>query len=255
MTGGLVSNGVFRATLLWLFGVAGAAALIFMVPIDARLISDSGLDLGSLRLISLFSSAVVLAVAVTAGCLVARQADLRSLIAQPGALRLGFDIWAARAVLIGITFGFVIYVLDWTMFRIVPGLSELMESQLSLVREPWLTVGARMFYGGVTEEILLRWGSMSLLAWLLIKVIGNRDVAMWIAIVLAALAFGVGHLPALFGLVPDAPAVLVARTIGLNFIAGVVFGYLFWRHSLEIAMITHAATRIGMAAAQGVIFF
>ncbi len=255
MSGGLVSSRIFRATLLWLFGVAGAASLIFIAPIDVRLISDSGLDPASLRLISLLASALLLALAVTAGCLVARQADLRSLIAQPGALRLGFDIWAARAVLIGITFGFVIYVLDWTMFRIVPGLSELMESQLSLVREPWLTLGAGMFYGGVAEEIFLRWGLMGMLAWVLIKVIGDRDIAMWSAILLVALIFGVGQLPALFGLVPDPPAVLVARTIGLNFIAGVVFGYLFWRHSLEIAMITHAATRIGMAAAQGVIFF
>ena len=93
-----------------------------------------------------------------------------------------------------------------------------MESQLSLVREPWLTLGARMFYGGVTEEILQRWGLMSVLAWALVKVIGDRDVAMWIAITLAALTIGVGQLPALFGLVPDAPAVPVARTIGLNFV-------------------------------------
>lgn len=255
MIAGLFSSRVCRAALLWLFGVASAASLIFIAPIDAGLISNSGLDPASLRVISLVASALLLALAVTAGCLVGRQADLRSLISQPGALRLGFGHWAARAVMIGITFGFAIYVLDWTLFRIVPGLSELMESQLSLVREPWLTLGARMFYGGVTEEILLRWGSMSLLAWVLIKIIGDRDIAMWIAIVLVALVFGVGQLPALFGLIPDPPAVLVARTIGLNFIAGVVFGYLFWRHSLEIAMITHAATHIGMAAAQGVIFF
>ncbi len=52
------------------------------------------------------------------------------------------------------------------------------------------------FYGGVVEELLLRWGLLALLAAGLAKA-GLRDTAgFWLANLLAALLFGTGHLPA-----------------------------------------------------------
>lgn len=101
-----------------------------------------------------------------------------------------------------------------------------------------------LLYGGITEELLMRWGIMTFFAWagwrLVQKGVGRpRAAIMWAAIVLAALLFGAGHLPFTATIVVLTPAI-VARALLLNGVAGVIFGWLYWRHSLEAAMIAHA---------------
>ncbi|WP_336036154.1 CPBP family intramembrane glutamic endopeptidase [Halobacterium yunchengense] len=109
-------------------------------------------------------------------------------------------------------------------------------------------VPVRFLYGGVTEELLLRYGVMSAVAFAGWRLRGSpaagpsRGVA-WAAIVVAAALFGVGHLPALAASVALTPA-LVARTVLLNAVAGVVFGWLFWRRSLEAAVVAHATFHV-----------
>jgi membrane protease YdiL (CAAX protease family) len=60
----------------------------------------------------------------------------------------------------------------------------------------------------------------------------------WSAIVIAAVLFGAGHLPATAALTP-LTLVVVSRAIVLNGIAGVAFGVLYWRNGLEAAMLAH----------------
>ena len=55
---------------------------------------------------------------------------------------------------------------------------------------------------------------------------------------MAAVIFGLGHLPATVALVPLTPF-LVVRAIALNGTLGVVAGFLFWRYGIEMAMICH----------------
>ena len=96
------------------------------------------------------------------------------------------------------------------------------------------------FYGGIAEEIQLRLFFVTLLAWGLSRFSAGR-VAGWqlaLAVVLAAIAFGAGHLPAAAQLWP-LDTVVVARTLLLNGIAGLVFGWFYVRHGLESAMLSH----------------
>jgi membrane protease YdiL (CAAX protease family) len=69
----------------------------------------------------------------------------------------------------------------------------------------------------------------------------------WAAIGVSAVLFGVGHLPALAQAVGLTPA-LIARTVLLNAVAGVAFGWLYWRRSLEAAMVAHAAFHVPLVA-------
>ena len=99
------------------------------------------------------------------------------------------------------------------------------------------------FYGGINEEILLRLCVMSFLVWLgrfVSKTTagGPTLTVLWIANILAALLFGLGHLPATSALVPLTPLV-VTRALVLNGLIGVGFGYLYFKHGLESAMISH----------------
>jgi hypothetical protein len=95
------------------------------------------------------------------------------------------------------------------------------------------------FYGGVAEEIQLRLFLMTAIAWCLAKVTRSTSHATFaIANVVAALAFGAGHLPMaahVFGLT----TVIVVRTILLNGLGGIVFGALYARWGLEHAMVAH----------------
>jgi len=66
---------------------------------------------------------------------------------------------------------------------------------------------------------------------------------MWLAIVLAAVIFGAGHLPAVMSLTALTPLVIV-RTIVLNAVGGIIFGWLYWKKGLESAMISHFSADI-----------
>lgn len=94
------------------------------------------------------------------------------------------------------------------------------------------------FYGGIAEEVLLRLFLLTLFLFLF-QWIGFQGLfAFWVANILTAVLFGAGHLPAaktLFGL----NSIVIWRTIILNALGGIVFGYLYWQYSLEIAMVSH----------------
>jgi membrane protease YdiL (CAAX protease family) len=99
------------------------------------------------------------------------------------------------------------------------------------------------FYGGIVEEVLLRLFLMSVLAWLG-KFISHTPNGfptsgiVWTANILAAIFFGLGHLPATATIIPLTPLV-VSRAIVLNGLAGVAFGWLYWKRGLEAAMVSH----------------
>jgi len=101
------------------------------------------------------------------------------------------------------------------------------------------------FYGGIAEELQLRLFLMTLMVWVFAAFGRRRPGAMafWIAIVVAALLFGAGHLPAavkLWGL----SDIVVVRTIALNALAGLAFGWLYWRRGIEMAMLGHFSADI-----------
>ncbi len=102
------------------------------------------------------------------------------------------------------------------------------------------------FYGGINEELLLRLGVMTLFAWLGAKLTRtDRPGAgvMWSANVLAAVLFGLGHLPAIAAILP-LTALVITRAVVLNGLAGVVFGWLYWRRGLLAAMVAHFSADI-----------
>lgn len=102
------------------------------------------------------------------------------------------------------------------------------------------------FYGGINEEIFLRLFLMTLLLWIASKITRRRTLnggVVWTIIIVVSVLFGLGHLPMTARLMPLS-TIVVIRAIALNGIAGVLFGWLYWRRGLESAMIAHFATDI-----------
>ncbi len=112
-----------------------------------------------------------------------------------------------------------------------------------------LPLSARILYGGITEELLLRWGCMSLLLWLGWRFIERAPglpsaPLVWTAIIGSALLFGVGHLPAALALTGDLDLSVASYVVGGNAAFSVLAGWLFWRFGLESSMLAHGVAHL-----------
>ncbi len=210
--------------------------------------------------LSLINPLILVVIAVAVGNLLAPRVGLRSLVAEK--VSHGAPLWPQlrphipMALGIGILFAFVVLGLD--------ALMNPFEGTDLAVAEPATLPGLfsqlllGLLYGGIVEELLLRWGVMSLLVWIGWRIFQRgqgqaHPVLVWAAITLAAILFGIGHLPALAGMVELTP-LIVFRTILLNALGGMIFGWLYWRRSLEVAMVAHAAAHVGFFIVNATLF-
>ncbi len=243
---------------VWAIGLVGVLALLTQ-PSPAELIAGTAalreLPELVLRLLLLVNPVVLVTVAAAVGAVFAHRVGLRSALAGSVDARLD----APTAMATGLALAAVLGVADAALtdalgpeWRRVVAASE---------AGPWLprlTLG--VLYGGLTEEVLLRWGLMSLVVWSasrLVRLAGDaggraRDGVVWFGIAASAAVFALGHLPAL-GQSVELNGPIVARTLGLNGLAGLAYGWLFWRRSLESAMLAHATTHGGLALWRGLV--
>lgn len=102
-------------------------------------------------------------------------------------------------------------------------------------------IWGRVLYGGVVEEVLTRWGVMSLFAWLGTLTVGNHSpVVIWMAIVVSGILFGLGHAPSYLAAGCHKTPMFFATMLSLNLWASLIFGWLFWQYGLLAAMLAHA---------------
>jgi hypothetical protein len=222
-------------------------------------LDEPGVSMEMLIALSLNQPVILLAIAVAVGIWAAPRAGLSSLIADRAAVGrpIGPPLRNAlpAGLIGGVVAGIGILVID-AAFR--PLLDE---AALTLAVTDNRTIGvtlAGIFYGGITEELLLRWGLVSFLAWLGMRIFRKPagspgSGVMWVAIVVAAVVFGVLHLPAVATVAPlgehlTLTTPLVLRVILLNAFGGLVFGWLFWRRNLEAAMSAHAVAHLVFTA-------
>jgi membrane protease YdiL (CAAX protease family) len=154
-------------------------------------------------------------------------------------------------VVVGVVAGIAIIALDITVFG-PPWEAELEELEVTLPEsiQPPAWQGALVsFSAGVTEEVIFRLFLLTTLAWLGSLVFrdseGRPNLAiLWIATILVAVLFGLAHLPAAMSIgIPLTPLVII-RSIVLNGVAGIAFGWLYWTRGLESAMVAHFSTDI-----------
>lgn len=238
-----------RFAIPFVAGLPGILALVLYIYLttDPTVVPEE-LSLELLAALSAITPLFLLAVACSIGAYCAHRVGLYSYLSA--GLASGDPVWRRLreelrlAVGLGLLGSTVIVVLD---LALAPFLSQDLPAVVS-AQNPTLVdvlvfVPVRFLYGGVTEELLLRFGLMSALAFGGWYVTGRQGVrpsalVMWVAILVSAVLFGVGHLPALAQTTTLTP-LLIGRTVLLNAIGGVVFGWLYWRHSLEAAMVSH----------------
>lgn len=219
----------------------------------------------TLALLSLIQPAILAAIAAAVGVALTPKLGLRSHIVEAAAgvpdAWGGFRREIAPALIVAAVGVALVLGLDAATQSLVPAPVNIPAGQEG--RTLGLTITG-VLYGGIVEEILLRWSLMTLLAWLLWRLFQRgqgtpRAWIMWVAIVASALLFGAGHLPAAAVLYGGLTPPVIVRIVGLNSVLGIGFGWLFWRYSLEAAMLSHASWHvitslvawIGQAVGQG----
>lgn len=245
--------------ILFFTGMIGVVSLLLIdLPAVAALLPPT-IDIPAftpaLKFLSLIQPSLILAAAVVIGIALAPRVGLAAPAAE--ALSVGRSIFAALRPQLA----------PGVIGGLVGGVSIVL---ISLLTKPLLSVSTvdrigkfakilpfptRVLYGGVTEELLLRWGFMTLIVWAVWRVLQKgRNVpttANFVcAILLSSFVFGAGHLPVAYMLLPDSFTLpLVLFVILANSAFGVVAGFLYWRRGLESAMIAHVICHVVLAVA------
>ncbi|HSE48847.1 MAG TPA: CPBP family intramembrane glutamic endopeptidase [Terriglobales bacterium] len=241
--------------ILWLAGFAGVLSFQ-LVDLTALIANIPGAQdqplpfpMAVVRLLSVLQGGVLVAVAVLVGAALAPKVGLSAPAAQALAERRP-ALPALRPQLLPGVLGAAIaapaIIACWLLWKplLTPAFVQKATGFSALL--PPVT---RLLYGGVTEELLLRWGFMTFLVWAPWKVLQKgkgapRPALVWLAIALSALVFGAGHLPIAIALSGVASVPLVTYVIFANAIFGVVGGFLYWKKGLEAAIVAHALTHV-----------
>jgi hypothetical protein len=238
-----------------LAGVAGVLALIpVTIPQVTSIIAANpalaDLPDAVIVLAALANALLLLIVAAIAGSLIAPRMGLRSLIAEKVSFGKKVFPELRSSLLLAFTGGLVLAIVIGILDSLfLPFMGEEIQAATGFDVHPLVQLAMGMLYGGITEEILLRWGVMSVLVWLgwILFQRAKRPPTpflFWAAIILAAVLFGIAHLPAMASMV-ELNTMIIFRTVFLNAIGGIFYGWLFWRRHLEAGMVAHASTHIG----------
>lgn len=242
--------------VLWIAAILSTLAVLpYTLELQSSALASLPIPLPALIAAQMAQSTVLFAVMIFIGMLLARQVGLGTPILEAATRGepTGDKIRGIlpRSILIGVIGALVILGLESIVFQ--PALlSELGDRAGALNlqdAQPAAWKGfLASFYGGIAEEIQLRLFVMTLFVWLgrfVSKTSEGKPTAgvFWTAAVLAAVLFGLGHLPATATLIPLTPLVVV-RAIVLNGLLGVAFGWLYWKRGLEAAIVSHFAADI-----------
>lgn len=227
------------AILLGLSMLSVLAVFPYVISLQGELLRQAPISLPALIAVQLIQSAILFSIAIFVGLTHAPKIQFQLPILEALLDRKNYKARlreiAFSSILWGIISAVSIFVLDLIFSQF--GASITVGQQIVPVWQKLLA----SFYGGITEELLLRLFFMTLIIWIGMKVLKlqrpNRGIIMF-AILVAAILFGLGHLPVTAALTTITP-IIVARAILLNGVGGIIFGWLYWKKGLEAAMIAH----------------
>src|SRR5688572_22338918 len=162
--------------ILWFAGMSGVLsillidlpALIASLPVAAG--SEIPLPLPLVKLLGIIQPTILLSIAIFTGLHLAPAVGLSAPASEALAKGDSFVSALKPQILPGLIFGLVtgiVLLSSWVLFR--PSLPQLFVTRAEEFNTliPFLT---RLVYGGITEELLLRWGVLTLLVWIFWRV-------------------------------------------------------------------------------------
>lgn len=233
-----------QAGALWLLGMPGVVSVVWaLLPPLAANATMFPLPLWAIVLLSGLQTAVLLALAVGVGVWLAPRVGLQApaITAWLSGRSVGPALRAQW--LPGVLGGVAGAAWLWALSRLAPEVLKPSDpgSAMPLV--------VKLLYGGVTEELLVRWGVMTLLLWLGWRVAQRGQGrpgagVVGAAVLISALLFALGHLPAAQAMSGALTLPVIAFVLVGNTAFGLMAGWLFARRGLEAAVIAHALAHL-----------
>lgn len=235
--------------ILLCLGMIGVFSILTMeipLPPEAEIILRKSFSPLQIKILALVNPTIMLIFAVVLGTILHQKVNLKVPIIE----RLVgiksyhspnlYDI-LKYGILGGIISGGVLSFIGFLFKPILPKEFIILGETL----QPTLTV--RFLYGGLTEEILMRFGVMTFVTWIASKILnGTQPTVYWIGIIIASVIFAIGHFPITYQAVETPSFGLLSYVFIGNSVGGVIFGWLYWKKGLESAFIAHICTHIIM---------
>jgi hypothetical protein len=252
--------------ILFFAGFAGIASflLVDLTAVIALIPRSSEADVPAItpaiKVLSLIQPTVLLLAAVLIGIAVAPRVGLYAPVAE--SLAAGERVLPPLGPqvvpgVVGAMIGALTILLTAAVFK--PFLTFQTVERISSFQQ-LMPIPTRLLYGGITEELLLRWGFMTLVVWITWRAFEKRAVrptriCFIVAILTSSLIFAVGHLPIAVMLGETTVAVILFVIIA-NSAFGFIAGYLYWKWGLESAIIAHMLGHVllALASAAGAYF-
>ena len=247
----LISLGI----ILLIVGLTGVASILSMevsIPVETEIILKEKFTDEQIKFLTLINPTIMLLVAVLVGTLLYQRVNLTvPLIEKMTGIRnesINLTKIFGYGVLGGVLSGVLLSLNGYIFNPILPGEFK----ALGEVYQP--TIAVRFLYGGLTEEILMRFGLMTLIVWIFSKILNNtKPIVYWIGIMIAAIIFAIGHFPVAYQTVGNPSAGLLAYILIGNSIGGVIFGWLYWKKGLESAFVAHIFAHVIMLLAMAIL--
>lgn len=236
-------------TILGLIGIASMLTMNIPLPPEAEAILKDRFTPQQIKLLTLVNPTIILIIAVVIGTVLYRKVNLKVPIIEKmigiEVEKFNFSDIVKYGILGGILSGVMLSLVGFIFNPILP--SEFLELGESI--KP--TLAARFLYGGLTEEILMRFGFMTLIVWLASKIFkGTKPVVYWTGIVVAAIIFALGHFPIAYQAVENPSIGLLTYIVIGNTIGGLIFGWVYWKKGLESAFLAHIFAHVIMVVAE-----
>jgi Type II CAAX prenyl endopeptidase Rce1-like len=246
--------------ILWTAGMIGVLSflLVDLSALFANLPSTGETEMPFppmvVKILAVIQPSILVSLAVFAGTRLAPAIGLSApaaeALAKGGSPGRALKPQIIPGLISGVATGIAIIVI-WVLVKSsLPEMFVTRAEKLSVIM-PLLT---RILYGGITEELLLRWGLMTFLVWVPWRLFQRgqgrpRPIIFWTAILTSAVLFGIGHLPMVSFLGVEFSVAIVMYVVIVNSLFGLIAGFLYWLRGLEAAIIAHMSVHLVLVSA------
>lgn len=239
----MLKNKNFLTTIyLFIIGSLGIFSLLLVpfnteiLPPEIKKIILSQFSEFQLRILTLINPTILLLISILIGFFVNKNKPQLSYF-HSSLLKMKYNKNILFYLMIGLAWGFLSSLLLKLLYM---PLSNNVEILILEKKMPQFSNITKLLYGGITEEIIVRWGWLSLILFVCMKLIKKEKISFILAIFISSLLFGIGHLPIVLQTLNESVSFfLISYIIVLNLTLGVIFGHIFLKYNIETAIFTH----------------
>ncbi len=235
-------------SLLFMVGFAGIVSLLFTnIPLPTEILNNlyKKFSIIQIKLLILINPTIFLLISIIMGIIFYKKVDFKLPIFEK-IVGINKDKINTKEI---IKYGIFSGILSGIILSLISVLSlYILGNEYAKISKEFIpSFITRILYGGITEELLIRFGIMSFIVWSIYKVFKTKNnIIYWTGIIISSIIFGFGHFGIILNLIPKPSILLLSYILLANSIGGIVFGYVYWKKGLESSMISHIFSHISI---------